>query len=76
MKLFLHLEEVGEATVSQLVKFSGLKQPTVSYHLKEMEEGGILVSRKAGKEVFYKVSHACPHDSGRCALTHKYVENN
>ncbi len=75
MKLYLHLEKVGEATVTQLVNGSGLKQPTVSYHLKEMEHGGVLSSRKEGKEVYYKIANACPHDSKQCVITGIYANN-
>lgn len=63
MKLYLYLKEGKEgnkqATVTELVGFSGLTQPTVSYHLKEMEHNGLLISKKVGKEVYYQVGGGC-----------------
>ena len=65
IKMYLYLREHGETTVSGLVKLVKLTQPTVSYHLKEMRELGLLSSRKSGKEVHYSVNeghHSCGHD--------------
>lgn len=60
MKLYLYLKEQKDiASVTELVTVSGLTQPTVSYHLKEMETNGLLTSKKVGKEVYYKVGGGC-----------------
>src|SRR3989304_4573109 len=58
----------GEATVGQVVGYIGLRQPTVSYHLKEMKDAGLLKSRKSGKEVFYSIDEVCPTDGDICVL--------
>jgi ArsR family transcriptional regulator len=58
----------GEATVGQVVDYIGLRQPTVSYHLKEMKDAGLLKSRKAGKEVFYSIHGICPNDGDVCII--------
>jgi len=50
----------GEKTVGQLTQRLGLKQPTVSYHLKMMEEKGLVSSRKKGREVIYRIDKVCP----------------
>ena len=68
MKIFEYLAKVGSDSVSHIVGVVKLTQPTVSYHLKEMERSGLLKSRKAGKEVFYSVSHSCPYDNTSCVL--------
>ena len=58
----------GETTVSEIVNYIKLTQPTVSYHLKEMKDSGLLKSRREGKEVFYSVSETCPHYDEECVL--------
>lgn len=66
MKIYTFLKDKKAATVSEIVEVVGLKQPTVSYHLKEMEEAGLLESKKVGKEVYYKIGGSCSN----CVLTH------
>lgn len=51
--LFLFLDG-QERTVSQIVEAIGLGQPTVSEHLTLMKRAGVLVSKKQGKEVYYR----------------------
>ena len=68
MRIFSFLEENKKANVSEVVSIVGLRQPTVSYHLKEMERDGLLKSERKGKEVFYSISHFCPYDGGDCVL--------
>jgi DNA-binding transcriptional ArsR family regulator len=43
----------GEANVTALRKKLSLPQPTVSHHLGILRAGGLVVPRRAGKEVFY-----------------------
>jgi DNA-binding transcriptional ArsR family regulator len=69
IEIFQYLREKGETTVNNLVKLVGLTQPTVSYHLKEMKDLGLLSSRKAGKEVYYSVSHSCNEHNCDCVLS-------
>lgn len=59
MKIYTFLKDKKAATVSEVVDVMDLKQPTVSYHLKEMEDAGLLISKKIGKEVYYQVSGKC-----------------
>ena len=54
--------------VSEIANFIGLKQPTVTYHLKQMEESGLLKSRKSGHYVFYEVRETCPQTLRSCIL--------
>jgi len=59
MKIYTHLQKNKKASVSELVEVVALKQPTVSYHLKEMESTGLLTSKKVGKEVYYQIGTGC-----------------
>jgi len=40
-----------------IIPFIGQSQPTVSRHLRMLEENGILVSRKDGVKVIYRISN-------------------
>lgn len=72
MSIYNYLNnEVEKATVSEIVDFIGLTQPTVSYHLKEMSHSGLLDSEKKGKEVYYFVNHDCPHNSDHKCILHE-----
>lgn len=54
----------GEKTVSELTEIMKLQQPTVSYHLRQMEKEGLLLSRKEGRKVYYSVKMQCPEGGG------------
>ncbi len=69
MEIYKHLCEHTQSTVSELVTLVGLTQPTISYHLKEMKDHGILKSSRNGKEVYYSVSKTCPHYEDACVLS-------
>jgi DNA-binding transcriptional ArsR family regulator len=43
-----------EHTVGQVAKLSGLGQSTASEHLMVLKRDGVLVSRREGKEVYYR----------------------
>lgn len=68
-KLFSHIEAKGECSVSELTKFLGLRQPTVSYHLKEMLDSGLLKKKISGKSVIYSMNAMCPHDGKSCVIS-------
>ena len=46
----------GEHCQCDIIPFIGQSQPTVSRHLNMLEENGILVSRKDGVRVLYKIA--------------------
>ncbi len=58
----------GEKTVSEIVGSFKLKQPTISYHLNELEKTGLVGSRLEGRFVYYKLNALCPEDHQRCLL--------
>ena len=47
----------GEHCQCDIIPFIGQSQPTVSRHLRMLEENGILVSRKDGVKVIYRISN-------------------
>lgn len=68
MKIYKFLKKSGKSTVTGVVDMVGLTQPTVSYHLKEMKDAGLLNNSKAGKEVFYSINKACVTNVEGCFL--------
>ena len=71
-KIYCFLEEKGEKFVSDITSYVKLKQPTVSYHLNEMLQSGIVKRRNEGKRAFYSVNKFCPHSSKECII-HNYA---
>ncbi len=59
MKIFKFLSEKGRSSVNDIVSVVSITQPTVSYHLKEMQDSGLLKNKKIGKEVYYYVDPRC-----------------
>ncbi len=45
----------GEKCACKLVPAAGKSQPSVSRHLKILEEGGVLESRRVGVNIWYKI---------------------
>ena len=62
------LQDGQEWTVTAIVSRFRLSQPTISYHLSELEKTGMVVSRSSGRHVFYKLNSRCPYDDERCFL--------
>jgi ArsR family transcriptional regulator len=69
VKIYTFLREKGKSTVNDIVNVLDLTQPTVSYHLKEMKDAGLLTSDKQGKSVFYSVNCHCPETKKSCFLS-------
>ena len=63
--LLCHFEEC----VVNIAALLNISSPAVSYHLRWLQEEGIVTSRREGKEVYYKVIQR-----GECELLHKAVE--
>lgn len=63
-KIYEVLSMAGEKTVSELTEIMKLQQPTVTYHLRQMEKEGLLLSRKEGRKVYYSVKMQCPEGGG------------
>jgi ArsR family transcriptional regulator len=52
---FLAAQPAGEACVCHLLKPLGLAQPTVSHHLKQLHEAGLLARERRGSWVYYRL---------------------
>lgn len=63
--LLCHLEECV-INISALVNMSS---PAVSHHLQRLKASGLVVSRREGKEVYYRAS-----DSEESRLLHQVIE--
>lgn len=63
-KIYEILSMAGEKKVSELTTLLGLRQPTVTHHLREMVKEKLLGSRKEGRNVFYFVKMICPEGGG------------
>ena len=62
------LQNGQERPVMEIVTHFKLTQPTISYHLSELETSGLITSRSSGRHVFYKLNVRCPYDNERCIL--------
>lgn len=60
------LQGSKEMNVSDIAKHFQLAQPTVTHHLKYLQEAGLITSRKEGRKVFYSLHPKC--DENICKL--------
>ena len=63
--LLCHCEE-GVINISALV---GMSSPAVSHHLRQLKAGGLIVSRREGKEVYYRAA-----DTQAARRLHRVIE--
>ena len=63
--LLCHCEEC----VLNLSAIMGMSSPAVSHHLKQLKAGGLIVSSRKGKEVYYKAA-----DTVQAELLHHVIE--
>ena len=63
--LLCHCEEC----VIDLSAMVGMSSPAVSHHLRQLRESGLLVSRRVGKEVYYRAS-----ENEQAQLLHRMIE--
>ena len=63
--LLCHCEEC----VIDLSAMVGMSSPAVSHHLRQLRESGLLVSRRVGKEVYYRAA-----DTEQIRLLHEMIE--
>ena len=63
--LLCHCEEC----VINLSSMVSMSSPAVSHHLRQLKAAGLIVSRREGKEVYYKAA-----DSAQAQLLHHLIE--
>lgn len=63
--LLCHCEECV-INISAMMEMSS---PAVSHHLRPLRDSGLIVSRREGKEVYYKAA-----DTSRSRLLHRMIE--
>ena len=59
-----------EECVINLSALVDMSSPAVSHHLKQLKAGGLIVSRREGKEVYYKAA-----DTEQVELLHHAIED-
>ena len=72
MRIYEFLSKIGSASVKDVVAVVKLTQPTVSYHLHDMQNNGLLQSKKLGKEVYFEINPQCPISKGICIVKEQY----
>lgn len=63
--LLCHCEEC----VTNISAMMEMSSPAVSHHLRPLRNSGLIVSRRAGKEVYYKAA-----DTEQSRLLHQMIE--
>ena len=63
--LLCHYEE----NVMSISNILDMSSPAVSHHLRPLKNSGLIVSRRHGKEVYYKAA-----DNKECNLLHNAIE--
>ena len=59
-----------EECVINLAALVGMSSPAVSHHLRHLKSSGLIVSRREGKEVYYKAA-----DTQQVDLLHHMIED-
>ncbi len=74
----INLLRDGEYTVSQIISMLDLPQANLSQHLQIMRKANIVITRRNGKEIYYKLSHPnilIASDSIRKLLIEKHKDD-
>lgn len=51
----IHSSPQGRARVVDLTDALAFRQPTISHHLKILDEAGVVTGERAGREVWYSI---------------------
>ena len=65
----------SEACVCDLTDPVGLSQPTVSHHLKQLVEAGLITREQRGKWAYYRVVQAALDSLAQTLLVPKLLTN-
>lgn len=69
LKIFWILCHCEECVIN-ISAMMEMSSPAVSHHLKALKTGGLILSRREGKEVYYKAA-----DTEQTALLHHMIEH-
>ncbi len=72
LKIVLLTIDIGEVCVCELCEALALSQPKISRHLANLRAAGLLLDRREGKWVFYRLSDLLP-DFAKCILDQSIV---
>lgn len=56
LKVLNLLHAAGEVCVCDFLPSLGLRQPTVSYHLRQLSEAGLVLRERKGSYVYYRLA--------------------
>lgn len=59
LRIHEYLSAVEEACVCDIAESLGVTQPTMSRHVAQMRDAGLLESRREGTMVYYRVTAVC-----------------
>ena len=59
MEIINLLKEKNQMSVSEIAKHFKISQPTITHHLKFLEEINLLTSKKEGRNVYYSLHPDC-----------------
>lgn len=62
-------QPASEACICDLTEPVGLSQPTVSHHMKQLVDAGLVTREQRGKWAFYQVSDSTLNTLGKSLLT-------
>lgn len=58
LKIFLAVKK-EKTDISELAKLTGLRQPTVTFHVNQLVKAGLLKKSKSGRNVYVSLSIHC-----------------
>ena len=61
--------QLGDECVINLSSLVQMSSPAVSHHLRQLKAAGLIVSRREGKEVYYRSA-----DTPQAQLLHRMIE--
>ncbi len=60
LRAFILINQVDELCVCELTHALGLAQPVISRHLAQLKEAGLLLSRRQGLWIYYRINDDLP----------------
>lgn len=49
----------GKLTISDLIKTTSLRQPTITFHINQLVKSGLVAKHKIGREVYCQITKKC-----------------